>query len=58
MMYMNMTAEDAKYMLEANATLGEKLINAFKKYWEENAEVICGGMAMMSGQFYMPSGRK
>ncbi len=57
-MYMNMTAEDAKYMFEANAMLGERIINALKKYWEENAEVICGGLAMMSGQFYVPSGRK
>lgn len=57
-MYMNMTAEDAKYMLEANAALGERLINAFKKYWEENAEIICGGLAMMSGQYYVPSVRK
>lgn len=58
MMFMNMTAEDAKYMLEANATLGERIINALKKYWEENAEIICGGIAMMSGQVYMPSGRR
>lgn len=57
-MYMNMTAEDAKYMLEANAMLGERIINALKNYWEENAEVICGGLAMMNGQFYVPSGRK
>lgn len=58
MMYMNMTAEDAKYMLEANANLIDKLIAGLKRYWEENAEIICGGMAMMSGQFYVPSGRK
>lgn len=58
MMYMNMTAEDAKYMLEANASLVEKLIAGWKKYWEENAEIICGGMAMMNGQIYVPSGRK
>lgn len=57
-MYMNMTVEDAKYMFEANAALGERLINAFKKYWEENAEIICGGLAMMSGQYYVPSVRK
>ena len=57
-MYMNMTAEDAKYMLEANANLVDKLIAGLKKYWEENAEIICGGMAMMSGQIYVPSGRK
>lgn len=57
-MYMNMTAEDAKYMLEANAKLGEKLVNAFKKYWAENAEIICAGMAMMNGQYYAPSYRK
>lgn len=56
-MYTNMTAEDAKYMLEANAKLVDKLIAGLKKYWRENAEVICGGLAMMSGQFYVPSGR-
>ncbi len=57
-MNMNMTAEEAKYMLEANANLGEKIINAFKKYWAENAETICAGMAMMYGQYYAPSTRK
>ena len=57
-MYTNMTAEDARYMLEANANLAERMTAGFKKYWEENAEVICGGLAMMSGQFYVPSGRK
>ncbi len=57
-MYMSMTAEDTKYMLEANARLGETIINAWKKYWEENAEVICGGLAMMNGQFHVPYGRK
>ena len=56
-MYMNMTVEDAKYMFEANAKLVEKIVNALKNYWEENAEIICGGLAMMSGQFYVPSGR-
>ncbi|MCI8723989.1 MAG: hypothetical protein HFH16_09885 [Ruminococcus sp.] len=45
-------------MLEANANLVERMIAGFKKYWKENAEVICGGMAMMNGQFYAPSGRK
>ncbi len=57
-MYMNMTAEEAKYMLEANANLGEKIVAAFKKYWEENADIICGGLAAMNGQFYMPYNRK
>lgn len=57
-MYMNMTAEDAKYMLEANANLGERIVKAFKKYWEENAEIICAGLVSMSGQTYIPSVRK
>lgn len=57
-MYTNMTVEDMKYLFDANARLGEKLVNALRKYWEENAEIICGGLAMMSGQFYAPSGRK
>ncbi len=58
MMYMNMTLEDAKYMLEANANLVDRMIAGLKKYWEENAELICGGLAMMSGQYYVPSYRK
>lgn len=58
MMYMNMTLEDAKYMLEANANLVDRMIAGLKKYWEENAELICGGLAMMSGQYYVPSCRK
>lgn len=53
-MYMNMTAEEAKYMLEANANLGEKVVTAFKKYWKENGEMICAGLASMSGQTYIP----
>lgn len=57
-MYMNMTAEDAKFMLEANAKLGENIVKAFKKYWEENADVICAGLAFMNGQTYIPSNRK
>ena len=31
MIYMNMTAEDAKNMLDANAAFGEKIIKANKK---------------------------
>ncbi len=57
-MYMNMTAEQMNYMFEANANIGNAIINAFKKYWEENAEMICAGLAAMSGQYYVPSLRK
>lgn len=57
-MYMNMTAEQINYMFEANANIGNAIIRAFKKYWAENAEMICAGLAAMSGQYYVPSSRK
>ena len=57
-MYMNMTAEQINYMFEANANIGNAIIRAFKKYWAENAEMICAGLAAMSGQYYVPSLRK
>lgn len=57
-MYMNMTAEQINYMFEANANIGNAIIRAFKKYWTENAEMICAGLAAMSGQYYVPSSRK
>lgn len=57
-MYMNMTAEQINYMFEANANIGNAIIRAFKKYWAENAEMICAGLAAMSGQYYVPSTRK
>ena len=57
-MNMNMTAEQINYMFEANANIGNAIIRAFKKYWAENAEMICAGLAAMSGQYYVPSSRK
>lgn len=57
-MYMNMTVEQMNYMFEANASIGNAIIRAFKKYWEENAEMICAGLAAMSGQYYVPYIRK
>ncbi len=57
-MYMNMTAEQMNDMFEANANIGNAVIRAFKKYWAENAEMICAGLAAMSGQYYVPSTRK
>ena len=57
-MNMNMTAEQINYMFEANANIGNAIIRAFKKYWAENAEIICAGLAAMSGQYYVPSSRK
>lgn len=57
-MYMNMTAEQINYMLEANANLGKAIVKAIKKYFTENADIICAGLAAMSGQYYAPSMRK
>ncbi len=57
-MYTNMTAEQMNDMLQANANLGEAIIKALKKYWTENADMICAGLAAMSGQYYVPSTRK
>ena len=57
-MYMNMTVEQMNYMFEANASIGNAIIRAFKKYWEENAEMICAGLAAMNGQYYVPYIRK
>lgn len=57
-MYMNMTAEQMYDMFEANANIGNAIICAFKKYWTENAEMICAGLAAMCGQYYVPSTRK
>lgn len=57
-MYMNMTAEQIDYMLQANVSLGNAIVSALKKYWAENAEIICAGLSAMSGQYYVPSMRK
>lgn len=57
-MYMNMTAEQMNDMLEANASIGNAIINALKKYFTKNADIICAGLAAMSGQYYVPSPRK
>lgn len=57
-MYMNMTTEQMDYMLKANASLGEAIIKAIKNYFTENADIICAGLAAMSGQYYRPSTRK
>ncbi len=57
-MYMNMTAEQMDYMFEANISLGNAIVSALKKYWAENADIICAGLAAMSGQYYVPSARK
>lgn len=57
-MYMNMTVEQVNYMLQANANLGEAIIKALKKYFTENADIICAGLAAMSGHYYVPSTRK
>lgn len=57
-MYMNMTAEQMDYMLQANVSLGNAIVSALKKYWAENAEIICAGLSAMSGQYYVPSMRK
>lgn len=54
---LNMTVEQMNLMFEANARLGEAIINAFKKYWTENADIICAGLAAMNGRFYVPSRR-
>lgn len=57
-MYMNMTAEQMDYMFEANVRLGNAIVSAIRKYWDKNAEMICAGLAAMSGQYYVPSTRK
>lgn len=30
------------------------MLEKFKKYWLENAEVICAGVIMMHGGYYRP----
>lgn len=57
-MYTNMTVEQVNYMLQANANLGEAIINALKKYFTKNADIICAGLAAMSGHYYVPFTRK
>lgn len=57
-MYMNMTVEQMNSMFKANADIGAAIVKAFKKYWTENADIICAGLAAMSGQYYAPSPRK
>lgn len=54
---MNMTYEDAMYWLAANEMIGDKIINAVKKFFKENGEMICAGLAAMNGQLYVPSNR-
>ena len=46
--------EDAKYFMEAQEKLGEAIINAFKKYWNENGEMVINGLLAMSGNFSAP----
>ena len=43
--------EDAKYFMEAQEKLGEAIINAFKKYWNENGEMVINGLLAMSGNY-------
>ena len=43
--------EDAKYFMEAQEKSGEAIINAFKKYWNENGEMVINGLLAMSGNF-------
>lgn len=57
-MLMNMTYEDAMYMMAASETMTEKLVKAIKKYWKENGEMICAGLCSMSGSNYIPSYRR
>lgn len=56
-MYMNMTAEQMDSMLQANLNLGAAIVDALKRYFTENADMICAGLAAMSGQYYRPSMR-
>lgn len=55
---MNMTAEQAKNYYEAQVTMGTSVINAIKKYFSENREVIVSGLASMNGQIYIPTNRR
>ncbi len=55
---MNMSVEDAKYFLETQERLADKIIGAVKKYWKENADMICAGFASMNGSYYVPITRK
>ena len=43
--------EDAKYFYGSTGKLGEAIINAFKKYWNENGEMVINGLLAMSGNF-------
>lgn len=57
-MMMNMTYEDAMYMMAASETMAEKLVKAVKKYWKENGEMICAGLCTMNGSNYVSSYRR
>lgn len=52
-----MTAEEARYMLNANEMAMETIVNAIKKYWEENHETIIAGLCAMNGRLYVPANR-
>ncbi len=54
---MNLTAEDAKYYMEAQEKMGNKIIHSLKEYWAKNSETILAGMMAMSGQVYVPTKR-
>ncbi len=57
-MNMQMSANDAKAYMDSQEKLGQKMINAFKKYWNENSEMIVAGLASMNGNVYIPNTRR
>lgn len=57
-MMMNMTYEDAQYLMAASETLAERFVKAVKNYWEEYGDVICAGLSAMNGQPYVPANRR
>lgn len=44
-----MSAEEAKYNQEANIKLFDKIAAAFKKYCEENSEIMLASLAVLNG---------
>lgn len=48
---MIMQANEVNYRMEAEERLVEKMISSFRKYWEENSDIILKGLDAFSKNF-------
>lgn len=57
-MNMNMTAADVRNMAEAQNMFSQNLIDAVRRYFAKNADMILAGLFAMNGSVYVPADRK